>query len=153
MSGIKSYVDFSQVKKFQKTVRGAKEEYNEFLKDFLIETGEKTVDIAKKYTPVDTGALQDSWGIMRKWMIPIVTRLYSSYKGRMVRKVLFRRGGEVKISRNGKQMYIRVSNPQKYASIIEDKAHMNRIATDIVNNEMSKEYNRKLRDFRSKHKL
>ena len=145
---VRSKIDFSELNDYLNKMKIMEEEYNEFLKDCVIEFGEEAAELAASFTPVDTGALKASWGLSTKWMVPHHTRLWSSKKNREVDKVLFTRGGGVRTSGSGKNVSVVVSNPQAYAQIIEDKYGMLASALAIVRARMPEEYNAKFEAFK-----
>lgn len=116
---LRDRIDFSELNKFASSMKLMESDCNDFLEDVLIEFAEKVVDKTKSFTPVDTGALQESWGLATKWMIPYHTRLFSQKKNRMVKKTLFKRGGGIIKKGNGASMSVTISNPQRYAEKVE----------------------------------
>lgn len=59
----KSDFDFRAFEKYVKNFEKITEEFNVFLKTFLLQQAQRCVSSAKKKTPVDTGAMRASWGI------------------------------------------------------------------------------------------
>lgn len=59
----KSNFDFRAFEKYVKNFEKITEEFNVFLKTFLLQQAQRCVSAAKKRTPVDTGAMRASWGI------------------------------------------------------------------------------------------
>lgn len=55
--------DFSEFEKYVKNFEKATNEFDTFLKKFLLQQAQRAIASAKKRTPVDTGALRASWGI------------------------------------------------------------------------------------------
>ena len=56
-------IDFTEFKKYAKNFKNMRKEFNQFLKEFLIENAELVITLAKNRTPVDTGALRATWGL------------------------------------------------------------------------------------------
>lgn len=59
----KSGFDFKQYEKWAKNLHVATEEFELFLKQFLLEMAQRCIAKTKERTPVDTGALRNSWFI------------------------------------------------------------------------------------------
>lgn len=55
--------DFSQFEKFAKSWQDTYEDFDNFIKVFLLEMALRAVAKIKPRTPVDTGALRNTWGI------------------------------------------------------------------------------------------
>lgn len=113
-------IDFSELNRFYTEMNITEQQYNDFLSDFLIETGETIIGRAKEDTPVDTGALKASWGLATEKTLPYEMQMYSPYFGRDVAKMMYKRLGAVETEGFGTSMSITLSNPQEYASQIED---------------------------------
>lgn len=58
-----SYFDFKEFEKYVKNFEKMTNEFNTFLKTFLLKQAQRCVANAKRKTPVDTGAMRASWGI------------------------------------------------------------------------------------------
>lgn len=54
-------VEFRDLIEFHRKVLGASQSFEDFLKDFLIEMANRIIAKTKPRTPVDTGALRNSW--------------------------------------------------------------------------------------------
>ena len=54
-------VEFRDLIKFYRKVLSASQSFEDFLKDFLIEMANRIIAKTKPRTPVDTGALRNSW--------------------------------------------------------------------------------------------
>lgn len=54
-------IDFSEFDKLKKHFKELENDFDSFLKDFLIEMAERIIAQTKPKTPVDTGALRNSW--------------------------------------------------------------------------------------------
>lgn len=54
-------LDMKELIEFGRVINFYSEEFESFLKDFLIEMAERVVSKTKPRTPVDTGALRNSW--------------------------------------------------------------------------------------------
>jgi len=53
--------DFSQLERFFQNFNNAYNDFDTFLKDFLLEQGLRVIAKTKPRTPVDTGALRNMW--------------------------------------------------------------------------------------------
>jgi len=56
-------VDFSQLEQFFQNFNNAYNDFEDFLKKFLLEMALRAIAKIKQRTPVDTGALRAMWGI------------------------------------------------------------------------------------------
>lgn len=150
---MRTRIDFSELNDYLDKMLIFEQDYNNFLKEFLVDTGEQLVEMTKSATPVDTGALKQSWGLTTSHITPHRVRLYSISKGREVKKTLFTRSGDVKVFGTKTKMYVKISNPQKYAQIIEDKYHMLASSMARVTSKMSSSYNRRFEKFKKERGL
>lgn len=157
-------IDFSELNNFYKNMKVTEGQYNKFLKEFLIESGELVIGKAKENTPVDTGALKASWGIQTEETVPYETELYSGYYGKKIPKTLYRRIGGKIAEGVGTSMSIVLSNPQEYATQIEEGfiknngewyegKYMLKRAIEQVRVAMPSNYNIKLDEFKTKMRL
>jgi len=55
--------DFSELEKFFKNWTDAYNDFDEFLRKFLLEMALRAIAKIKPKTPVDTGALRNTWGV------------------------------------------------------------------------------------------
>lgn len=53
--------DFSQFEKFCKNWQDTCKDFDDFLRKFLLEMAQRAINDIKKNTPVDTGALRNTW--------------------------------------------------------------------------------------------
>ena len=58
-------LDWTELKKYHENLKNIvhKNEFEIFLKKFLLENAEIVIRLAKQRTPADTGALRASWGL------------------------------------------------------------------------------------------
>ena len=119
---MESGIDFSELDAFIAKAEITKTQYNDFIYRFLVDMGELIIGKAKEKTPVDTGALKASWGLRTQKTVPHKVMLYSSYYGRPIEKTLYQRDGSVTRAgtARGKEMGVTLSNPQDYATQIEN---------------------------------
>lgn len=54
-------IDFSELKAYNRAVKYFADDFNSFLKKFLIEMAERVIARTKPRTPFDTGALRNAW--------------------------------------------------------------------------------------------
>lgn len=54
-------LDMKQLLKYSRKLAKGSDNFEDFLKEFLIETAERVIAKTKSRTPVDTGALRNSW--------------------------------------------------------------------------------------------
>lgn len=115
-------IDFRELDDFINKAEITKTQYNDFIYRFLVDMGELIVSKAKEKTPVDTGALKASWGLKTEKTTVQYLVLKSSKTGRLVPKKFYVRSGHVTRvgTDRGKYMGIRITNPQEYATEIED---------------------------------
>lgn len=116
---IRTGVDFSEFEEFAQSMEEMERKAPGFIRDLLDEYSEEMVDDIKRFTPVDTGTLRDSWGVISSWMVPYKREMYSRYHKGVVKKTLFRRGGEPRRHGEGMSMWVVISNPQRYAEEVE----------------------------------
>ena len=146
---VRSGINFSEFNAFRNSMYTTEEECNAFIKECLIEIGEETVETVASRTPVDTGVLQQSWGLATKWMVPHHTRVWSTKKNRSVDKVIFTRGGGVITRGSGLRMSVIISNPQRYAQIIEDKYGMLSSSLAIMRHRLPSFFGERFEAFKS----
>ena len=60
---MKSGFDYKEYEKWAKSLGTAKEEFQNWLRMFLLEQAQRVVALGKPRTPVDTGFLRNSWYI------------------------------------------------------------------------------------------
>ena len=154
-------IDFSQLNNFYKNMKITEGQYNRFLKEFLIESGEMIIGKAKEDTPVDTGALKSSWGIETGETVPYEKELVSQRTGEILKKTLYKRLGKKIAEGFGTSMSIILSNPQEYATEIEtgfikpngewyEGRYMLKKAIEQVRLDMPSNYNAKFEEFKIK---
>ena len=54
-------LDINELKAYNQAIMSFQNDFNQFLKDLLIEMAEKVIARTKPRTPVDTGALRNAW--------------------------------------------------------------------------------------------
>lgn len=54
-------IDYRELEAYNKAVEYFADDFNSFLKEFLIEMAERVISRTKPRTPVDTGALRNAW--------------------------------------------------------------------------------------------
>lgn len=56
-------VDFSDFEKLIKDMKATEQDFNKFLRDFLLRMAQEVLRETKPKTPVDTGALKNAWAL------------------------------------------------------------------------------------------
>ena len=57
------YINFSEFDKLKKSYSSLSKDFDQFLKDFLIDMAERIITKTKPKTPKDTGALRSHWDL------------------------------------------------------------------------------------------
>ena len=116
-------IDFSELDDYLVLLKQiTREQYDDFIFNFLVDMGNLIVAKAKLKTPVDTGALRASWGLGTQSLSSQEVMMYSRYYEHEIPKIKYIRNGSVTTvgKRSGKDMAITITNPQKYATEIEN---------------------------------
>ena len=117
-----AYFDYRAYSKFATNMGKVEKDFIKFLKLFLLQQAQRVVAAAKPRTPVDTGALRESWSIGKEAKV----LKYSSdgkvesvdYSSKFSRKASVQ---DIKVV--GKNLQVVISNPMEYASYIEYGHH------------------------------
>lgn len=147
---------FDEYERWVKNLGIAEQDFEFFLKSFLLEQAQIAVGLAKDRTPVDTGALKASYQIGSQ----IIT-LMDDPSGRMGNrsknkhfKVIDPENSTVdSIEVIGDTLQVVISNPMEYASYVEYGHHayegryMLTIAVDTVMNAMGPRFQKQLIQF------
>ena len=105
-------LDMKELLEYSRNLAKSSDNFEDFLKDFLIEMANRIIAKTKPRTPVDTGALRSSWGIETEKTKVIES---TNNQGRKMLKTI--RTGDIKY--NGKEISLVLSNPMEYATEIE----------------------------------
>lgn len=107
-------LDMKELLEYSKKLTNASKEFEDFLKDFLIEMAYRIIAKVKRKdrTPVDTGALRNAWGIETEKTEIVESK---NNQGKKMLKTI--RTGDIKY--NGKEISLILSNPMEYATEIE----------------------------------
>ena len=105
-------LDMNQLLEYSRNLSKSSDEFENFLKGFLIEMANRIIAKTKPRTPVDTGALRSAWGIETEKTK--VVKSTNNQGGRMLKTI---RTGDIKY--NGKEISLILSNPMEYATEIE----------------------------------
>lgn len=105
-------LDMKQLLKYSRKLAKGSDNFEDFLKEFLIEMAERVIAKTKSRTPVDTGALRNAWGIETEKTEVVESK---NNQGRKMLKTI--RTGDIEY--NGKKISLILSNPMEYATDIE----------------------------------
>lgn len=105
-------LDMKELLEYSRNLAKGSDDFEDFLKDFLIEMANRIIAKTKPRTPKDTGALRSSWGIETEKTKVIES---TNDQGRKILKTI--RTGDIKY--NGKEISLVLSNPMEYATEIE----------------------------------
>lgn len=144
--------DYSQFEEYVKDFQKATDNFDTFLKKFLLQQAQRVIRAVKPRTPVDTGTLRESWVI-----------------GKEVKAIRYDESGNVTgsdyasafansvsiddVQVVGDSLQITISNPMEYASYIEYGHHsylgryMLTISMDEISNAMSGRFEKEFRNF------
>ena len=117
-----SEFNYSEFEKYVKKFEKMTDEFETFLKSFLLEMAQRVVARAQKNTPVDTGAMRASWGIGSQSLA-----LNSSINadGKTVVSLDTENSQVADISVVGSTLEVTIWNGMEYSSFIE-YGHANR---------------------------
>lgn len=106
-------MNLTQIRRFQRNYEKVKNEFRDWLADFLIIEGNKAVNLARNRTPVITGALKASWAVGDQKLKKTVNE-----QGKIVSEVEQEATREsLKVA--GNVYYVTISNGMFYASFVE----------------------------------
>lgn len=108
--------DYSEFKKYVDNFEKMTEDFDNFLKTFLLQQAQRVIASAKRKTPVDTGALRASWGIGNQTLI-----LKSSIDefGKENVSIDTEKSSIVDIQVVGNNFEVTIWNGMEYASYVE----------------------------------
>lgn len=114
----KSGFDFKQYEKWVKQLGVAQKEFDFFLKQFLLEMAQRCIARTKQRTPVDTGALRNSWSIGNQ-KIELKETGGTSKSGKEAVTINEDKSDITSIVVIGNTMYVEIWNPMEYSSYVE----------------------------------
>ncbi len=115
----KSGFDFKQYEKWVKNLHVATEEFELFLKQFLLEMAQRCIAKTKERTPVDTGALRNSWSIGSQKIELRGTGKFNKKTGHELVEIDPDKSDVASILVVGNTMYVEIYNPMEYSSYVE----------------------------------
>lgn len=142
--------DYSQYEKFVNNLQIATDDFQTFLKKFLLEMAQRVVAKTKLKTPVDTGALRASWGIGSQH-IELNSRIDSF--GNDIITLDTEKSQIADISVVGNYLQVTIWNAMEYASYVElgHGAYKGRfmltISIDEVQQQMPKRFEKQFQEF------
>lgn len=153
-------IDTRELDKYLKDLKIAQKDYNDFLASFLLKEADEVVELAKEKTPVDTGALKDSWNVVTsKGSSYHIERRYGQHSRRWYNKKIYDYKGVKNIRGTGKSVEVDVENNQDYATQVEyggpnnEASYMLTKAIDQVQSNSRNDYNFEFERFKKEHNL
>ena len=130
--------DYSQFEEYVKNFEKATDNFDTFLKKFLLQQGQRVVRAVKPRTPVDTGALRESW-VIGKEAKAIRYDESGKVTGSDYTSAFANKASIEDVQMVGDSLQITISNPMEYASYIEYGHHsyLGRYMLTISMNEIS----------------
>lgn len=146
--------DYSQFEDYVKNFKKASDNFETFLKKFMLKQGQRVVAAAKPRTPVDTGALRESYVIGKEAK---AIRYDSSGKvsGADYISAFANKASIDDVKLVGNELQVTISNPMEYASYIEYGHHsylgryMLTISIDEVSRAMPSRFQKEFTKFLS----
>lgn len=108
--------DYKQYVEYVNSLEIATQDFDTFLKKFLLEQAQRVVAKAKRRTPVDTGALRASWGIGSQKLVFISNM---NYEGNVDVSLDTKNSTIADISVIGDNLEVTIWNGMEYASYVE----------------------------------
>ena len=145
--------DFSELEKYCKEFEKTSQEFETFLKKFLLQQAQRVVRLAKQKTPVDTGALINSWAIGSQKVVLKEKGGTSKKSGKLLVTVDFENSDITDSNIIGNLMEVEISNGMEYASYVEYGHHsyegrfMLTIAVDTVQNAVEGRFKKEFMQF------
>ncbi len=118
----KSGFNFKQYERWAKNLHVATEEFELFLKQFLLEMAQRCIAKTKKRTPVDTGALRNSWSIGSQKIELRGTGKFNKKTGHELVEIDPDKSDVASILVVGNTMYVEIYNSMEYSLYVE-KGH------------------------------
>ena len=142
--------DYKQFKDFVADFGIMEDEFQTFLKGYLLQQAQRVVRSAKLRTPVDTGALRNSWGIGSQ---KIALKSTIDDLGAEHVTIDTKNSQVANINVVGSYLEVTIWNGMEYASYVEFGHHsyppqyMLTIAIDIVEKAMPGRFNKQFKEF------
>lgn len=142
--------DYKQFKDFVADFGIMEDEFQTFLKGYLLQQAQRVVRSAKLRTPVDTGALRNSWGIGSQ---KIALKSTIDDLGDEHVTIDTKNSQIANIDVIGNYLQVTIWNGMEYASYIEfghhsyPPQHMLTIAIDTVEKAMPGRFNKQFKEF------
>ena len=147
----RSGFNFKQYEKWVKDLGVAKNEFDIFLKQFLLEMAQRVISRGKFRTPVDTGYLRNSWYIGSQ----NIEQLIHPETGMAI--IDKTKSDIASISVVGNTMYVEIGLSAEYASYIEYGHHnymgryMMTISVDEIQKQIPKRFEQEFKEFIKKY--
>lgn len=145
--------DFKELENYCKKFEKTTQEFETFLKKFLLKQAQRVIREAKLRTPVDTGALINSWAIGSQKIVLKEKGGTSKKSHKPAMTIDLENSDITSIDIIGNMMEVEISNGMEYASYIEYGHHtyqgrfMLTIAVDIVQNAMEGRFKKEFMQF------
>lgn len=144
--------DYKQFEKYVNKLEIATDDFQLFLKKFLLEQAQRVVANAKKRSPVDTGAYRASWSIGNQKVRLKKTGGTSKSGGQSV-TIDVEHSDIASVAVVGNYLQVEIYNPMEYASFIEyghgkyPAQYVLTISIDIVEKAMTGRFNNAFKEF------
>lgn len=144
--------DYHEFEEYVTNLNIAIDDFQTFLKTFLLEMAQRVVAKAKKRTPVDTGALRNSWTIGNQ-KIKLIDAGGTTSSGLNKVKIDVNSSQIASIDVVGDYLEVTISNPMEYASYIEFGHHdyppqyMLTLSIEEVEQQMPRRFNNEFKQF------
>ena len=155
--GGKSGLDFSQYAKWVNQIGVAKEDFELFLKQFLLEMAQRVVARGKPRTPVDTGFLRNSWYIGSQNIEQYETDEVNEETGHKKYAIDETKSDISSIGIIGKTLYVEIGLGAEYASAVEFGhgsyigRYMLAISIDEIQQQIPKRFDKEFKTFIKKY--
>lgn len=114
--------DYEEFKKYTQNFEKVTEEFETFLKSFLLQMAQRVIAKARQNTPVDTGAMRASWGIGSQ---SLALKSSISSEGKQTVTLDLENSQVADISVIGNTLEVTIWNGMEYSSFVE-YGHSNR---------------------------
>lgn len=144
--------DYSQFQNYVKDFENAQKEFETFLKTFLLQQAQRVIRAVKPRTPVDTGALRNSWCIGNETKA-IRYDKNGNVTGTDYQSAFANEATIDDVQIIGDTLQVTISNPMEYASYIEygQRSYLGRymltISMDEISAAMSGRFEKEFKNF------
>lgn len=115
----RAWFDYKEYEKWVKNYGIAVNDFQLFLKQFLLEMAQRVVTNAKRNSPVDTGAYKASWSIGSQEISLKKINQYNDKTGHQLVEIDTEKSDIADITVVGDYLQVDIYNPMEYAQVIE----------------------------------